>query len=252
MAPYQLTLPEGPAGAVVFSSPHSGDHYPARVRRGLSAGPADPAGVRGCLCRPAVFAAAPSHGAPLLAAVYPRAWIDLNRGPSELDPALDRWRGVRRDQSANRRRARRGSARRLGRAARSTTARSRSPRPRHVSAEFIGPITAGWINLWSLPATGTASRCCLTAIPCRQRRCGPRPRVRGRVPDIVLGDRFGAAAARHLVAGTQEAFEAEGLHSRPKCPVCRWLHHAALWPTGARPARDPDRDRPRALPGSET
>ena len=36
------------------------------------------------------------------------------------------------------------------------------------------------------------------------------PRIRGRAPEIVLGDRFGAAAARHIVAETQAAFEAEG------------------------------------------
>ncbi len=36
------------------------------------------------------------------------------------------------------------------------------------------------------------------------------PRVGGRAPEVVLGDRFGAAAARALVAFTQRAFEAEG------------------------------------------
>ncbi len=36
------------------------------------------------------------------------------------------------------------------------------------------------------------------------------PRVRGQVPNVVLGDRFGAAAARHIIAETQEAFEEQG------------------------------------------
>ncbi|MEO1458873.1 MAG: N-formylglutamate amidohydrolase, partial [Pseudomonadota bacterium] len=36
------------------------------------------------------------------------------------------------------------------------------------------------------------------------------PRVRGRNPDIVLGDRFGAAASRATVAYTQAAFERAG------------------------------------------
>ena len=31
---------------------------------------------------------APVHGAPLIAARFPRAWIDLNRSEDELDPAL--------------------------------------------------------------------------------------------------------------------------------------------------------------------
>jgi N-formylglutamate deformylase len=36
------------------------------------------------------------------------------------------------------------------------------------------------------------------------------PRVNGRSPDVVLGDRFGASASRALVAQAQRAFEAAG------------------------------------------
>jgi N-formylglutamate amidohydrolase len=35
-----------------------------------------------------LFAAAPDHGAPLLAATFPRAYCDANREPWELDPAM--------------------------------------------------------------------------------------------------------------------------------------------------------------------
>ena len=35
-----------------------------------------------------LFAAAPEHGAPLLAATFPRAFCDANREPWELDPAM--------------------------------------------------------------------------------------------------------------------------------------------------------------------
>jgi len=35
-----------------------------------------------------LVASAPSHGAPLIAAKMPRAWLDLNRAEDELDPAL--------------------------------------------------------------------------------------------------------------------------------------------------------------------
>ncbi len=35
-----------------------------------------------------LFSSAPSHGAPLIAATMPRAWLDLNRAEDELDPAL--------------------------------------------------------------------------------------------------------------------------------------------------------------------
>jgi len=35
-----------------------------------------------------LFAAVPRFGAPLIAAIYPRAFVDLNREPYELDPLL--------------------------------------------------------------------------------------------------------------------------------------------------------------------
>ena len=35
-----------------------------------------------------LFADAPAYGAPLLAAMLPRAYLDLNRAPDELDPAV--------------------------------------------------------------------------------------------------------------------------------------------------------------------
>ncbi|MFK7945100.1 MAG: N-formylglutamate amidohydrolase, partial [Paracoccaceae bacterium] len=44
------------------------------------------------------------------------------------------------------------------------------------------------------------------------------PRIRGELPQIVLGDRFGAAAARHIIAETQEAFEAEGFRVARNAP----------------------------------
>ncbi|MFQ5565448.1 MAG: N-formylglutamate amidohydrolase, partial [Paracoccaceae bacterium] len=91
--PFRLMAPDRLAAAAVFNSPHSGRDYPAGLvrrsrltRRGLRASED--------VLIDALFAAAPEHGAPLLAATAPRAWLDLNRAPSELDPALIR--GVRR------------------------------------------------------------------------------------------------------------------------------------------------------------
>jgi len=40
----------------------------------------------------------------------------------------------------------------------------------------------------------------------------------GRAPDIVLGDRFGAAAAREIVDGIEDAFTAEGLRVARNTP----------------------------------
>lgn len=84
---YVLTEPAELTSAAVFSSPHSGSEYPAEMlaRTRLSKNAlrsSEDAFVD------ELFSSAPSHGAPLISAVMPRAWIDLNRSEDELDPAL--------------------------------------------------------------------------------------------------------------------------------------------------------------------
>jgi N-formylglutamate amidohydrolase len=70
---------------VLFDSPHSGIHYPQDFRF-ICPLP---------LLRQAedsfvdeLFAAAPDHGATLLAALFPRAFIDANRAEDDLDPKM--------------------------------------------------------------------------------------------------------------------------------------------------------------------
>jgi N-formylglutamate amidohydrolase len=85
--PYRLVEPRGDAVAVVLSSPHSGRFYPpdlmASLRlplvalRALEDGPVDHIAEYGC-----------DAGAVLIAATLPRAYVDLNRAPDELDPQL--------------------------------------------------------------------------------------------------------------------------------------------------------------------
>lgn len=84
--------PEGAAIPLVLDSPHSGTAYPddfdhdpprAIVRQ------AEDTHVE------ALYAAAPGFGATLIEAMFPRAYIDPNRHPSDIDPALlaDAWTG---------------------------------------------------------------------------------------------------------------------------------------------------------------
>jgi N-formylglutamate deformylase len=72
---------------VIFASPHSGRTYPDDF---LAAARLDPLGLRRSEDSfvDELFAAAPDHGAPLLAATFPRAYCDANREPWELDPAM--------------------------------------------------------------------------------------------------------------------------------------------------------------------
>ena len=84
---YHETSPAGPSAPIVLSSPHSGRVLPPEVEgllrvptRALSVfedGPTD-----------SIAAAAALEGAQVLAAHYARAFVDLNRETSEIDPLL--------------------------------------------------------------------------------------------------------------------------------------------------------------------
>jgi N-formylglutamate amidohydrolase len=72
---------------LILASPHSGSDYPADF---VAASRLDPLALRRSedAFVDELFAAAPSLGAPLLSARFPRAYLDVNREPYELDPAM--------------------------------------------------------------------------------------------------------------------------------------------------------------------
>jgi len=81
LAPVEQTKP------LVFASPHSGRDYPGEF---VAASRLDPLALRRSedAFIDQVFDSAPSHGAPLLRAHFPRVYVDPNREPYELDPAM--------------------------------------------------------------------------------------------------------------------------------------------------------------------
>lgn len=84
---YRLTVPESFRGGVVFSSPHSGAYYPDHF---LADSQLDAVTLRSSedAFVDRLFSDAPALGAPLIAATMPRAYVDLNRAASEIDPAM--------------------------------------------------------------------------------------------------------------------------------------------------------------------
>jgi N-formylglutamate amidohydrolase len=80
-------MPARRAMPFVFCSPHSGRIYP---RSFLAVSRLDPLTLRRSedAFIDEIFASAPRWGAPLLRAHFPRAYLDLNREPWELDPAM--------------------------------------------------------------------------------------------------------------------------------------------------------------------
>ncbi len=85
--PYEIWQPRMQTAPIVFCSPHSGRVYPSAF---LASSQLDAKTLRkseDCYVDE-LFAAVPQFGAPLIAARFPRAYLDVNREPYELDPEL--------------------------------------------------------------------------------------------------------------------------------------------------------------------
>lgn len=206
--PYVLSEPEEPISAAVFSSPHSGRVYPeSLVTRSRLDSRTLRASEDAYVDR--LFAAAPIWGAPLIAATAPRAYVDLNRGPEELDPAVVR--GVRATGLNPRVAAGLGVIPRIvaeGRPiysgkisldeARTRIAASHTPYHQKLEELMAGASARnGYAVLFdchSMPSDALRAA----------------PRVRGGRAEIVLGDRFGASAGRSYMQAAVAAFEDAG------------------------------------------
>ena len=87
LAPVDLRRPGSRVLPLVVASPHSGSDYPAEF---VAASRLDPLALRRSedAFVDEIFAATPRLGAPMLAARFPRAYLDVNREAWELDPAM--------------------------------------------------------------------------------------------------------------------------------------------------------------------
>jgi len=83
----EVAEPEPQTMPVVFASPHSGSDYP---REFVAQARLDPVALRKSEDSfvDELFAGVAREGAPLLKALFPRAYLDPNREPFELDPAM--------------------------------------------------------------------------------------------------------------------------------------------------------------------
>jgi N-formylglutamate amidohydrolase len=85
--PFDVLEPAILQSCLVLSSPHSGSTYPARF---LASARLDPVSLRRSedAFVDELFMGALDFGAPLLRARFPRAYLDANREPYELDPRM--------------------------------------------------------------------------------------------------------------------------------------------------------------------
>ena len=84
---FRLYAPAEQRVPYVFNSPHSGRHYSESFLKASRLSALDIRRSEDVLVDH-LFASVVEIGAPLLAAQFPRAWLDVNREPYELDPKL--------------------------------------------------------------------------------------------------------------------------------------------------------------------
>jgi len=86
-AAYDIADPDQQRIALVVAAPHSGNLYPPDF---VAASRLDPVSLRrseDCFVDE-LLSGAPGAGAPLIRALFPRAYVDVNREPFELDPRM--------------------------------------------------------------------------------------------------------------------------------------------------------------------
>jgi N-formylglutamate amidohydrolase len=206
---FTIARPQRRDTPVVVSSPHSGRDYPAAF---LAASVLDQHTIRSSedAWVDQLFSMVPLMGAPLIAARVPRAYIDLNRAPEELDPALID--GVPR--SGHNPRVSSG----LGVIPRVVANGRAIYRGKLPLAEAEARIARYWIPYHgalrrlldeSHQRFGKAILIDAHSMPHEaiEAHCRPgQPK-----PEVVLGDRFGAAAGREVVDRVEAAFVSAGL-----------------------------------------
>lgn len=198
---------------LVLASPHSGREYPAsflaRTRLTLAQlRRAEDAYVDGLLGEAA------ATGVPMLAARFGRSWLDLNRAPAELDPAMyvepfD----AHVDQASDRVQAGLGVVPRVaghGLDIYPTRLRLAEARDR------IAAVHAPWhAEIAALTARARARHGYAILLDCHSM---PTPVPGGRAPQIVLGDLFGRSAAPALVDLIARPFVDAGLRVARNAP----------------------------------
>jgi N-formylglutamate deformylase len=207
-AAFDVLLPSSPTSCVVFASPHSGRDYTwSFMRKTVLNEHAIRSSEDAFVDQ--LFECAPQFGAAFLKAGAPRAYVDLNRARDELDPALIE--GVRRIAHNPR------IASGLGVIPRVVANGRAIYRGKMSQAEAQERIEKYWVpyhdRLQMLLNASHDRHGQTVLIDCHSM---PHEAMDGvaragiRRPDVVLGDRFGAAAGGDVVDRIEAAFADAG------------------------------------------
>ena len=199
-APYRIVTPAGKASPFVFACPHAGRLYPESFLAGS------------LLQLPALrrsedaftdelFDGAAVH-APMLCARFPRAFLDVNRSPKELDPTMFEGRLEMETEASARVAAGFGVIPRIVREGAEIARRKLAP---WQAEERLALLHRPYHT--ALSRLIEDARACFgfaVVVDCHSMPGAPK------LADIVLGDRFGASASPGLIRLAERSFAAQG------------------------------------------
>lgn len=194
-APFILIEPLRRTAPLIFASPHSGRRYPSEMLAAAQVGLDSLRRGEDALVDE-LFASAARHGAVVLCGAVSRAFIDLNRDPYELDPEMFEDALPKHAKIASPRvQAGLGAIPKIAGDGRQIYRRKllveeAESRIREVYVPYHDQLTA-------LIADMRAAFGCAVLIDCHSMpSCARGPHA----PDVVLGDRFGAACHPSVIA----------------------------------------------------
>jgi N-formylglutamate amidohydrolase len=211
--PFEVVEPRTLTSPIVFNSPHSGSRYPKRF---LAASRLDSLALRRSedAFVDELFLPCVTLGAPLLRAHFPRAFLDLNREPFELDPQM--FEGAL-PEFANTRSLRVAAG--LGVIPRVVGDTQPIYKGRIPLADGLGRIAAFHApyhqRLSALIERARAKFGLAILVDCHSM---PSTLAESAPVDIVLGDRFGASAAGWIVETLESALLGRGYRVRRNKP----------------------------------
>ena len=196
--PFRVIRPQVQTVPFVFASGHSGRRYPESL---IAQSRLDALTLRRSedAFVDELFSGVAGLGAPLIAAEFPRAYCDVNRASGELDSGMfDEPPGVAIDTPSPRVAAGLGVIPRIVRDGAEIYAGKLSPREAELRiARLYRPYHAALADL----AAETVKRFGVAVVV----DCHSMPSALS-VPDIVLGDRYGASAPLLLTGWAENAF----------------------------------------------
>ena len=242
--PFAILRPGRQTAAAVLDSPHSGSHYPQQFLKTARLQATALRRSEDCYVDE-LFASAVDAGAPLLKANFPRAFLDLNREPNELDPHLIEG-PLPRTANASSVRVAGG----LGTIPRVVSEGEEIYRRRITLSDALAriahlydPYHAALAGLMS--ATSSAFGAALL-IDCHSMPSSAASSTVGTSsqPDIVIGDRHGSSTTAALIERHRAALSQGRTESPAQSALCGRLYHRILRQTVERFPRGADRDQP--------